>query len=139
MSRKTAREVAMKLAFAKLLGGEDTYENVLEESGINEKPKQDDIDYSEKVLLGIEEHSEEIDENIARFSIDWRIERMPKVDFCILRIAVWEMLYCDAIPEKVSINEAVELAKQFGGEHSPSFVNGVLGALSKAQQKKDSE
>lgn len=139
MSRKTAREVAMKLAFAKLLGGEDTYESVLEESGINEKPTEDDIEYSETVLSGIEEHSAEIDENIARYSIDWRIERMPKVDFCILRIAVWEMLYCDAIPVKVSINEAVELAKQFGGEHSPSFINGILGSISKEQQEKASE
>lgn len=133
MSRKTAREVAMKLAFARLLGGEDTYENVLEESGINEKPTEDDVAYSDNVLKGIEEHSEEIDQNIERFSIDWRKDRMPKVDFCILRIAVWEMLYCDEIPQKVSINEAVELAKQFGGEHSPSFVNGVLGALAKTQ------
>ncbi|MBQ2661433.1 MAG: transcription antitermination factor NusB [Clostridia bacterium] len=133
MSRKTAREVAMKLAFARLLGGEDTYENVLEESGINEKPTEDDVAYSDNVLKGIEEHSEEIDQNIERFSIDWRKDRMPKVDFCILRIAVWEMLYCDDIPQKVSINEAVELAKQFGGEHSPSFVNGVLGALAKTQ------
>ena len=133
MSRKTAREVAMKLAFARLLGGEDTYENVLEESGINERPTEDDVAYSDNVLKGIEEHSEEIDQNIERFSIDWRKDRMPKVDFCILRIAVWEMLYCDEIPQKVSINEAVELAKQFGGEHSPSFVNGVLGALAKTQ------
>ena len=123
----------MKLAFARLLGGEDTYENVLEESGINEKPTEDDVAYSDNVLKGIEEHSEEIDQNIERFSIDWRKDRMPKVDFCILRIAVWEMLYCDDIPQKVSINEAVELAKQFGGEHSPSFVNGVLGALAKTQ------
>lgn len=129
----------MKLAFAKLLGGEDTYESVLEESGINEEPTADDVAYSETVLAGIEEHSEEIDSTISGLSIDWRIDRMPKVDFCILRIAVWEMLYCDEIPEKVSINEAVELAKQFGGEHSSSFVNGVLGALSKAKQKEAAE
>ncbi|MBQ9832547.1 MAG: transcription antitermination factor NusB [Clostridia bacterium] len=134
MSRKTAREVAMKLAFARLLGGDDTYESVLEESGIKEVPTDDDVAYSNMVLEGIAQHSDEIDAKIDEFSIDWRKERMPKVDFCILRIAMWEMLYCEEIPERVSINEAVELAKQFGGDHSPSFINGVLGALSKAEK-----
>ena len=56
MSRKTAREVAMKLAFARLFGGEDTYEAILEKSGIEEKPTEDDMNYSDEVLCGIEEH-----------------------------------------------------------------------------------
>ena len=112
MSRKTAREVAMKLAFASLFGGEETYEDVLDKSGITEKPMEEDIIYSEQVLKGIQEHEAEIDDIINELSIGWRIERMPKVDLCVLRVAIYEMLYRDDIPCGVSINEAVELAKQ---------------------------
>ena len=112
MSRKTAREVAMKLAFARLFGGEDTYEAILEKSGIEEKPTEDDMNYSDEVLCGIEEHSAELDEKIAELAIGWSVERMPKVDLSILRVALYEMMYMDKIPSSVSINEAVELAKR---------------------------
>ena len=131
MSRKTAREVAMKLAFARLFGGEDTYEAILEKSGIEEKPTEDDMNYSDEVLCGIEEHSAELDEKIAELAIGWSVERMPKVDLSILRVALYEMMYMDKIPSSVSINEAVELAKRFDTEDSYTFVNGVLGAAEK--------
>jgi len=131
MSRKTAREVAMKLAFASLFGGEETYEGVLEKSSIAEAPSEEDIEYSQEVLTGIQEHEAEIDAAIDELAIGWRIERMPKVDLCVMRIAVYEMLYRDDIPCGVSINEAVELAKQFGGDRSSSYINGMLGTLAK--------
>ena len=139
MSRKTAREVAMKLAFASLFGGEETYEDVLDKSGITEKPMEEDIIYSEQVLKGIQEHEAEIDDIISFIgktygegdSIGWRIERMPKVDLCVLRVAIYEMLYRDDIPCGVSINEAVELAKQFGGDRSSAYINGMLGTFAK--------
>ena len=131
MSRKTAREVAMKLAFAKLAGGEDTYEAVLEKSGINEEPAPEDVAYAETVLQGIEEKQEEINAEIEESAIGWRIDRMPKVDISILRIAIFEMKYREDIPLSVSINEAVELAKEFGGEKSSAYINGMLGTLAK--------
>lgn len=131
MSRKTAREVAMKLAFASLFGGEETYEDVLDKSGITEKPMEEDIIYSEQVLKGIQEHEAEIDDIINELSIGWRIERMPKVDLCVLRVAIYEMRYRDDIPCGVSINEAVELAKQFGGDRSSAYINGMLGTFAK--------
>lgn len=131
MSRKTAREVAMKLAFAKLAGGEDTYEAVLDKSGIQEEPSAEDIRYAQEVLEGIGEKQKEIDATINDLSIGWRIDRMPKVDLSILRVAIFEMLYRDDIPQSVSINEAVELAKEFGGERSSAYINGMLGTLSK--------
>lgn len=131
MSRKTAREVAMKLTFAQLCGGEDTYEAILEKSGIHELPSKADIEFSNDVLNGIAEHLHEIDSVISESAIGWRIERMPKVDLSILRIAIYEMLYCSSISTGVSINEAVELAKEFGGEHSPGFINGLLGTAAK--------
>ena len=69
---------------------------------------------------------EEIDKKIDEVAAGWKTKRMGKVELAILRLAVYEMLYDNTIPEKVSVNEAVELAKKFGGNESPAFVNGVL-------------
>lgn len=134
MSRKIAREVAMKLAFAKLVGGEDTYEAVLDKSGITEAPTSEDLSYTDEVIAGIEEHKEEIDALIREIAIGWKIERMPKVDLSILRVAIFEMKYREDIPLGVSINEAVELAKEFGGDKSSAYINGMLGTLAKEIQ-----
>ncbi|HWS29847.1 MAG TPA: transcription antitermination factor NusB [Clostridia bacterium] len=131
MSRKTAREVAMKLAFAALLGGEDTYDAVLDKSGIDERPTPDDMEYSKAILDGILLHCDEIDALIHELAIGWKLERMPKVDLSILRVAIYEMMYREDIPCSVSINEAVELAKQFGGDRSSAYINGMLGTLAK--------
>ncbi len=139
MSRKTAREVAMKLAFAALLGGEDTYDAVLDKSGIGESPAEDDIAFSNALLDGILEHCDEIDGIIHEIAIGWKIERMPKVDLSILRIAIYEMLYRKDIPCSVSINEAVELAKQFGGDRSSAYINGMLGTLAKRLEGDESQ
>lgn len=131
MSRKIAREVAMKDAFARLLGGEDTYADILDKSGITEIPTENDLAYSDEVMKGIQEHTETIDKLIEELAIGWSIDRMPKVDLSILRVAIYEILYRKDIPESVSINEAVELAKRFGGDRSPAYINGMLGTLSK--------
>ncbi|HOG00362.1 MAG TPA: transcription antitermination factor NusB [Clostridia bacterium] len=135
MSRKIAREVAMKHAFARLFGCEDTYTDILDKSDIEEQPTEDDLAYAQEVLSGIREHAEEIDALIRELAINWSIERMPRVDLSILRVAIYEMLYLDDIPESVSINEAVELAKRFGGERSSAYINGMLGTLSKRRAK----
>ncbi|MBQ4610541.1 MAG: transcription antitermination factor NusB [Clostridia bacterium] len=141
MSRKTAREVAMKLAFAKMFDGEgeETYQDVLDKSGIDEAPTEEDLCYSREVLSGIEEHEAEIDALIDEIAIGWRIERMPKVDLSVLRVAIYEMVYRDDIPCGVSINEAVELAKQFGGERSSAYINGMLGTLARRLEGEASE
>ena len=138
MSRKTAREVSMKLAFARLFGGEDTYESVLDKSEITERPSEEDLAYTQQVLDGIAEHEEEINAAIKEIAIGWRIDRMPRVDLSILRIAIFEILFRDDIPCSVSINEAVELAKEFGGERSSAYINGMLGTLSKSLETKES-
>lgn len=131
MSRRIAREVAMKLVFSQLLGGEDTYRAVLDKSGIPEEPAQEDIDFSETVVAGIQGHIEEIDAIIENLAIGWSLDRMPRVDLCIMRVAVFEMLYLSDMPCGVSINEAVELAKVFAGERSPAYINGMLGTLAR--------
>lgn len=72
---------------------------------------------------------EELDGQINDVAEGWKTRRMGKVDLTIIRLALYEILHDDAVPEKVAINEAVELAKKFGGDDSPSFINGVLGKL----------
>ena len=77
------------------------------------------------------EHLAEIDEVLNQASSGWKVSRMSKVDLNILRLAVYEMKYDEDVPVKVAINEAVELAKKFGGDDSSSFVNGILGKIAK--------
>lgn len=125
----------MKHAFARLFGGDDTYEDILDKSDITETPMEDDLAYADEVVKGIQEHIEDIDRLIEELAIGWSIGRMPKVDLSILRVAIFEMMYREDIPEGVSINEAVELAKRFGGDGSPAYINGMLGTLSKRLAK----
>ena len=85
------------------------------------------------IVMGYEENDPElipeIDEKINEIAEGWRTRRMGKVELTILRLAVFEMKYDEEIPEKVAINEAVELAKKFGGDEAPAFVNGILAKL----------
>ncbi|MCL2888901.1 MAG: transcription antitermination factor NusB [Eggerthellaceae bacterium] len=93
-------------------------------------------DYAFSLLVGIEEHRSSIDNYLRETSENWALGRMPIVDRSILRLATYEMLYVKDVPLSVSINEAVELAKDFGGEDdSPRFVNGVLGRIAKMLEK----
>ena len=86
--------------------------------------------YGVFLLNGVEDHREELDEFLTSTSDNWSVERMPIVDRSILRLAAFEMIYSDDVPVSVAINEAVELARRFGGEdESPRFVNGVLGRI----------
>ena len=129
----------MKLAFARLFGGEDTYDAVLDKSGITETLTEEDVAFSDAVLSGIETHHEPTAPVISELAIGWSIERMPRVDFSILRVAIYEMMYRRDIPYSVSINEAVELAKRFGGERSSAYINGMLGTLAKRLEAEDGE
>lgn len=87
-------------------------------------------DYAMKLIQGVEEHSDALDEHLKATSENWSLNRMPVIDRAILRLATYEMMYVDDVPTSVTINEAVELAKDFGGEDdSPRFVNGILGRI----------
>jgi N utilization substance protein B len=82
--------------------------------------------FADRLVHGVVEHLEEIDARIGHASRNWRLERMGRVDRNLLRLAVYEMCFCDDIPGKVAINEAIEIAKRFGAQETPAFVNGVL-------------
>ncbi|MEE0469530.1 MAG: transcription antitermination factor NusB [Blautia sp.] len=87
--------------------------------------------YMENKYALVKEHLEEIDELLNEKSAGWKTKRMSKVDLNILRLAVYEMKYDEDVPVKVAINEAVEISKNFGGDDSASFVNGILGKIAR--------
>lgn len=95
--------------------------------------KQPDIaplnPYTVKVVCGVTEHLAHIDDLISAHLQGWTLERLPAVDRAILRVAVWELLHADDVPEPVAVDEAVELAKELSTDESPGFVNGVLGQV----------
>lgn len=86
-------------------------------------------EFADELVLGFAEHCDEVDETIRRSSRHWRLERMARVDRNIIRLATFELMYCPDVPARVTLNEAIELAKRFGDEHSPAFVNGVLDRI----------
>ncbi|EKD33542.1 MAG: transcription antitermination factor NusB [uncultured bacterium] len=94
-------------------------------------PKFNDEGYVKETVDGVLSRIEEIDGYIKKFAPDWPIEQITFVDRNILRLGLYEMKFAQNIPAKVAINEAIELAKAFGGESSGKFVNGVLGAIYK--------
>jgi len=83
----------------------------------------------ERLALGVLEHCQEIDRLIEKYSENWRLVRMNIVDRTILRMAIFELLYCEEIPPKVTLNEAIELGKRYGSEDSGSFINGILDRI----------
>ena len=90
---------------------------------------QDARPFSTLLIEGTWRHRRQIDKLISGCSEHWSISRMSKVDRSILRMAVYELLYCDDIPPKVTLNEAIDLGKAYGSENSGSFINGILDAL----------
>ena len=87
------------------------------------------LEYGRELLLGVAQERGSIDELIQQFAPAWPVRQLPVVDRNILRMALFEIRHQQAVPRKVAINEAVELAKTFGGESSARFVNGVLGSV----------
>ncbi|MDL2286753.1 transcription antitermination factor NusB [Desulfococcaceae bacterium OttesenSCG-928-F15] len=128
--RRKAREQALQLLFSMdLLGdsSDQTRERFVEVHASGDVPEMDPL--FEKLVSGVIQHRDALDRTIERFSSNWRIPRMGCVDRNLLRMAVFEILYMPDIPEKVSINEAIELAKLFGTRDSGSFVNGILDSI----------
>ena len=123
------REHLFKLVFNKEFYEADLPEQetlYLSEEGLSEDASRKELTERFAQVLA---HLEEIDAILSEASVGWKLKRMNKVDLSLLRVAVFEMRFDERVPEKVAINEAVELAKQFGGDDSPAFINGVLAKL----------
>jgi len=85
--------------------------------------------FAERISRGVLEYGQEIDRLIEHYSENWRLDRMSIIDRNILRIATFELLYCEDIPPKVTLNEAIDLGKKYGSEDSGSFINGILDRI----------
>ena len=127
-TRRQAREIAMQALFYM-----DTRNNVsvemLEHFCGNFCPSKKIQPFFLKLVNGVLGAKGELDALIERFSKNWDINRMSGVDRNVMRIAVFELLYCDDIPPKVSINEAVDVGKKFGSEESGAFINGIMDSI----------
>ena len=92
-------------------------------------------EFAEKIALGTEENLNKIDNLISSIALNWKLERMGYIDRNILRMAAYEIFFLDEIPPVVSINEAIEIAKIYGTEDSPKFINGILNKIKEKREK----
>jgi len=129
LSRRLSREQAMKLLYQFQLRDDNIEEQIELFLAETEKLENLEKDYFLDVVRGVTENLIEIDLLIKNHAKGWSLERMPKVDLAIMRLAVYELSFRKDIPWNVSINEAVELSKKYGGEQSKTFINGILGKV----------
>jgi len=135
MERRKAREAVMMLLFEHEFKKD---ENPADAVRLAEESRETEADaYVETVYFGVLDKLDEIDELMAARAIGWKTKRMTKLSLSIMRLAVYEMKYCDDIPFTVSINEAVELSKKFDDEKAPAFINGVLNGIAEDLGLKD--
>jgi transcription antitermination protein NusB len=125
--RRKAREYALQLLFQQ---DSRQQRDLLSGSLQPHRPVPKSIqDFSDRLVQGVIEHLSEIDPLIRKYTEHWSLERMALVDRNILRIAVFELLYLDDIPARVTLNEAIEIAKRYGDESSSAFINGILDRI----------
>lgn len=132
--RRKARELALQILYAMEISGQNAQESfsrIIECFG----HKQNGWEYARQIVLGVEKHKEEIDGMIQQCSEHWRLHRMACVDRNLLRLSVFELMFCPDIPKKVALNEAVELGKKYGSEDTGAFVNGVLDRVAACLEK----
>ncbi len=131
MSRTSAREHAFKILFQMIFNQEDPDQSIrlyLEDFENNEISDEDRA-FIHHLVDGVLSNQEEIDAAISGALKGWSLYRLSKVDLCIMRISAFEVLFDPEIPETVSINEAVNLAKKYSQDAAPAFINGVLGGI----------
>ena len=127
MTRREAREAAFSLLFETEFRHDEDAKEIFAVSC-----EERDIipnEYIKKVYFGVHEHIAQLDEKISAHAHGWKTERLTRVSRSILRLAAYEMLYCEEIPASVSLNEAIELAKKFEDEKARPFINGILNGI----------
>ena len=135
-TRRQARELAMQALFYMDMR-KAASEEMLENFCGCFRPSKKSRSFFTKLVNGVLGTKDQIDALIERFSQNWNISRMSCVDRNVMRIAVYELLYCDDIPPKVSINEAVDIGKKFGTQESGAFINGIMDSIREALVKED--
>jgi len=128
--RREARELALQILYAldsnPAMGLRETLQTFREEQAdIPARTRE----FAEGLVVGVQEHREAIDAAIRTRSKNWTLARMPRVDLNVMRLASFELMFRNDIPKKVTINEAIEIARRFGDKDSPAFVNGILDEI----------
>jgi len=134
--RREGRELALQLLYALDMNPMEI-PDALRVSSDNSRVDKNVCRFAEEMVAGVMANREEIDAKIAEKSKHWAISRMAKVDLNLLRMAFYELLFRDDIPRKVTINEAIEVAKKFGTEDSPAFINGMLDEMASTVPEKE--
>lgn len=133
--RTKARECALKVLYA-LDITKDEPEKIIELFwGSHEKVEREVKDFTAALVLGVAEKIAFLDKVISAYATNWEMKRMAVIDRNILRMATYELLFKEDIPPKVSINEAIDIAKRYGDKDSGKFVNGILDKISKTERK----
>ena len=134
-NRTKAREFALKILYALDIRKEplEDYAEIFWES--NPDVTGEIKEFSSFIVDGVKGNMDSIDQLISKYATNWDIKRMPAVDRNILRLAAFELVFAQDIPPKVSINEAIEMAKKYGDKDSGKFVNGVLDKINKSERK----
>lgn len=132
-NRHLLRSVAMQTLFQWDFMGQPSaiIPKLVEQNAVEFAPGVEDAGFVMELIDGVLNHQEEIDALIQKYAPEWPLAQITTVDRNILRIGTYELHYSETVPAKVAINEAIELAKTFGGQSSGRFVNGVLGAMYK--------
>lgn len=135
MSRRRSRKTVLQILYRDEFHSGLLKKNQKENSSFFFKDlNKEDIPFAQDLVKGIQVHKKDIDETIEKYAEHWKQERISLVDLNIMRIAVFEILFCPDIPDKSALNEALELARQFGENKSVSFVNGILDKILKNKQ-----
>ena len=128
-ARRKARALALQALYEVDSAGHDP-EGVITRFLAEEGLSKENAAFARELVSGVTQNKEKIDRSIQSFAPAWPIEQLAIIDRNVLRLAIFEILLDNKVPVKVAINEAIELAKAFGSENSPKFVNGVLGSVS---------
>jgi N utilization substance protein B len=141
-NRRRARELALQTLYAFEFGNRSLDEAIEDMRGRAAEPPSDDEDvsllvrggdevqqFAEGLVRGVLEHRDSIDEMLGQYSTNWKVNRMALVDRNILRMATFELRHMQEIPPKVTLNEAVEIAKRYGSRDSGAFINGILDRI----------
>jgi N utilization substance protein B len=138
--RRKARECVLQMLYQLDMGGADV-KDVVSRYWMTNDEDEEVRAFADELMDGVAKNLSQIDDSISGHSTNWKLSRMASVDKNILRLAVYELMYREDIPVKVTINEAVEIAKKFGTAESGAFVNGVLDNIAKgvAAHKRDVE
>lgn len=132
-NRHLARTIAMQSLFMWDFNGckQSEIDEIIKGNFLNFAPEFDDNGFATNLVKGVAQNLDKIDKFIIKYATEWPLDQITIVDRNILRIGIYELIIAEDIPPKVAINEAIEIAKTYGGESSGKFVNGVLGAIYK--------